>query len=344
MIHLFSNVYLEHEVFYSSKYPDLIISEIEKPHPVSEKMGTAFGRIPPFQDFLKESHSNNIENFWLSLLRDRGLPKVIYADPFCFELLLLQYLKSIFFQPKSEFVAEIYQTYNKDIDIKLLMNMDRADNFKKFRPGDFKSDTLEELKRKADDSVTIKALCSWDKNDIGFEFLLPGFYNELNVELQPSFLKRLEKLCWKAWLSDVYSLKSDFLASFFTSTNSSNVKEAIENNKLTKWFNDPFFNADHSKHILEQYSPDLFCEMFYQVNSNIQYKNVDNACFSFVGLTEAIFNQSYIKILEDNINNQRGCSLVRGDLTNKANQFLASKIYEEIRTKNHDELKKYRLS
>lgn len=344
MFHLFGRTYLDHDVFYNTKYMPVVLSSVEKPHPISEKLGEKFGTILPFDQIIAQDFNGSLERFWSSMIQDvRSKKTVIFADSECYHQLLIQYWKSIFKNADLSFLHDLYQTHIADNDLKTVMNIERADNYKKLRPGELPRITPEEFETLYIKSPVIECLNYKSKEEVSFEYLLAEFSLEPSGELAPAFLQKLKLLCWRTWLSDVFSLRNDFLGSYFHFDKDLEVKSYLEKNPLTTWFLDPNFHENNIDYICKKYTPAPFVALSHLINPG-EAKGNGNTWDSFITVTEALFQGKYQELLQADIENRKGCTFIRDHLLNESNQLLASKIYEDIRLKNIKNLTKFKLA
>ncbi len=344
MFHLFNRTYLEHEVFYNTKYASEVISSVEKSHPISEKLGTSVGQIPAFQDYLKENFGASLENYWSEQLKESVIKKkIIFADDLCYHQLLIQFWKSIFKEPTLDFLYELYRLHVTDCDLKLVMNIDRADNYKRLRPGQLPALTYEEFSSIYEKTSEVICLRFHSKEDISFEYLLAEYYQDRTGHLSGNFLKKLRTLCWRTWLSDVYSLRNDFLGSYYSFNNDRSVKSYIEENKHTAWMLDESFNESNIEYIRTNYSPKIFIELYELINGKESFLPA-NVWESFTSITREVFSGKYLELLEEDIRYNRGCTFIRDHLGNEANQILASWIYSLVRDNKLEHLKRLKLA
>lgn len=344
MLHLFDRTYLEHEVFYNTKYYSLIISSVEKPHPISEKLGESFGKILSFPDYLSSEHQGDIDQFWLSLFqKDIGKKKIIFADSATYSDRHVEYLKSILQNPAPEFLFELYELQFADSEIKLLMNIDRGDNFARLRPGQTPKLSYEAFRGIYDKAPVIPSLRNKNKDDLGFELLLANYFLSPQSLLSTYFIQRLIRLTWRTWLSDVYSLRNDLLGSYFYLDPKLDIANFMQSNPLVKCFIDPNFHESNSGYILKTYSADTFKELHQLINPNI-IGDDKNPWNNFGKFTELLFKEKYLELLDADIQNQKGCTYIRNHLANESNQLMASKIYELVRTSDKTKLEYFQLA
>lgn len=349
MLHLFGRIYLEHEVFYNTKYDSVVLSTNEKPHPISEKIGEDFGRVQAFDELIKVNYQRDINLFWKKLFEEREKKTIIYSNIELKNCLTIQYWKSIFENPSVDFVYQLYLTQHTDEEVKLLLNINRADNFKRLRPGDIAKLSLDEFEKIYNETQVVDYLKNCNKEDFSFELLLPSYFTNPESYLSLHFFHRLKKLCWRTWFSDLDSLRNDYLGSFFFTLNQESfewpeVREVVLNLEMTKSFLDPNFNPDNSHYILKNYKPDNFKDLYNAVTPFSDRITTDNPWDNFCKFTDVIFEENYLLLLEKDIQNQKGCTFIRDHLVNESNQILASYIYENIRLNNKAKLERFRLN
>ena len=343
MFHLFGRTYIDHDVFYNSKYIPIIISSVEKPHPISEKIGEPYGKVRKFEDFLQEEHKGELNHFWDYLIQNGpGKKTVLYADHAAYTERLIEYYKSVFENPEADFVFELYELQHADKEIKLLMDVDRGDNIKSVRPGEIPKYNFGDFEKIYDSASVISPVRNMPKNDLGFELLLAESHLSPNSALSMFFSQRLIRLTWRTWLSDLYSLRNDIFGSLYYLDRNSNIREFIKTNPLFKCFMDVDFNEKNSHYILKSYQKVQFKELFLTVNP--QGASGENPWSNFLLFTDLLFEGKYYELLEADIQNRKGCTYIRNHLTNESNQLLASKIYEDIRLSNFNNLKRFKLA
>ena len=345
MFHLFDRTYMEHEVFYNTKYYPVVISSVEKPHPISEKIGEDFGKVLEFQEFLKQNHGGDINDFWSKLmLLEPNRKKILYADASTYQDRLVEYFKSILKTPEADFVYELYSLNHSDNEVKLLMNLDRADNDKQIRPGHFRKLQFGNFETLYDQTPVVSFLRNKSKEDLGFELLLAEFHLNPKSTLSMFFFPRLIRLTWRTWLSDLGSLRNDLLGSLYYLDPKLDVNSFFKTNPMVRCFMDKDFNEHNTSYILGNYKAADFKELYLQINPNQPAIQDENPWNNFLKLTEMLFEQKYLELLRYDIENRKGCTYLRNHLANESNQLLASKIYEDIRLSNDQNLKRFQLA
>lgn len=344
MLHLFDRTYLEHENFYNTKYFSLIISSVEKPHPISEKLGENFGKVLGFQDYLTTEHQSDINLFWLSLIqKDTGKKKILFADYVTYQERLIEYWKSVFKNPTPAFIYDLYLLQHADAEIKLLMNVDRGDNNSRAGLGHVPKLSFDEFNAIYEKASVVSSLRNRNKDDLGFELLLANYFIAPQSLLSTFFIQRLIRLTWRTWLSDVFSLRNDFLGSYYYLDKKLNVSEFLKASPMAKCFMDPDFHENNSSYILKNYSAAEFKELHQLINPQT-VSGAGNPWNDFGLFTDFIFKQQYLELLQADIDNQKGCTYLRNHLANESNQLMASRIYELVRTSDKGQLENFLLA
>jgi len=321
----------------------------KKSHPISRKVGYAFGDIPSFDEYLNSNFSGSENKFWEFLLEkhvDRSF--IIYTDDFLLKKMIITFLKNVFEKAQPESLYLIYKFYFFDNILKVYIRRDYGDATIDESVKDEIIMSFDEFNEIYKNVSHVSSLQSFDKTCLSFEFLMMNYFVNPNSYIATGFIKKLKYLSWKTWFNDMSIMKSEILNSVYDINQLyedikfneiDDITIFIANDKRLSWIVDKHFNIDHIDYVKAKYSKELFTDLTQRMHKcwGVRYINSDGQNIDkfivedSIVQTNFLYDEDYIGLLNNNINKKFGCIFINDELMFKANQILASHIYKKHR-------------
>lgn len=361
MFHLFNKVYLDHDQHVSSKYSQIVLSEIEKPHPVSKIIGREVGYIPAFEGYLSEFCNNSIEVFWEQQLKQSsGKRFVVYADDSIFFKLLLQYWKSIFENPSSEFLFKLYQNYRHNHLLKALLGRDFAENNLGINKDLFKKMSFEEFDKMASEVSPVSTLRSHNKEVLSYEYLIADYILNPDTINKEALKNRILNLAWINWCHDIHDMRSQII-NCLPRLNFLNLDlkyEELDRPELffqshpdLSWVTDQNIKPENSNYIIRTYRPELFSRTqslldkfdlieIFKDGAIADDFHINN----YLEKSGDLFSSDFQRLLKRDISRGIGSAFFKGESFFDANHYLINHVYSCARSGQTEALKDFKLS
>ncbi len=361
MFHLFNKVYLEHEQHISSKYSQVILSELEKPHPISKLVGREVGFIPCFEGYLSEYHNNSIEVFWAFLLqKDANKRFVVYSDDSVFFKLIIQYWKSIFNEPSSEFLFKLYQNYRHNHLLKSILGRDFAENNLGLNKDVFKKNSFEEFSSRIAEIAPVSAIRNHNKEVMSYEYLIADYTLDPNTINAAALKKRILNLAWANWCNDIHDMRSqiinclprlNFLDLDLKYEELDQPEVFFQSRPELSWVTDQNIKPENSNYIIRTYQPGLFSRIqslldkfdlieIFKDGAIADDFHINN----YLAKSEHLFAEDFQSLLNHDISRGIGSAFFKGESYFDANHYLINHIYSCIRSGQTEALKDFKLS
>jgi len=184
-----------------------------------------------------------------------------------------------------------------------------------------------------------------DKSTVGIEYLLADYFADKLSPYSETLMERVKYLTWDNWLDELEHLKYELLSGTIDigkldptlNITVGNVESELAKSNILSWTVDPLFNEDID-YIRQTYDHTIFnpCWTLLADQWGIPYDDMDE-------LNAMINNDEYENLLLRDINRNYGSSYTRTRFMNKANQTLATWVYDRVREDQIKDLHKFKL-
>ncbi len=348
MFHIANKVYFEYEFKHDHMSPFMMASKDYEPN---TKIFNAEMQAPTFEALLEDNYDGDINKFWTSIISNSD-KLVVYLDSDTIANLQVQYWRSIFeVEPSIQDIYFLHKTYVESIRLSAYNNITgdwdsmSGEWSQRNLLGEIHFKTLEEITDIYNANGPVPALQNMDKSTVGIEYLLADYFADKLSPYSETLMERVKYLTWDNWLDELEHLKYELLSGTIDigkldptlNITVGNVESELAKSNILSWTVDPLFNEDID-YIRQTYDHTIFnpCWTLLADQWGIPYDDMDE-------LNAMINNDEYENLLLRDINRNYGSSYTRTRFMNKANQTLATWVYDRVREDQIKDLHKFKL-
>ena len=327
-----------------------IMASVDYAEP-STKMVNAEQQADNFEALINDNYDGDVENFWIDLV-GKTSKLIVYLDSDTITNLQIQYWKSIFaVEPTPEDIHFLHNSYVESARLAAYNNIvgnwdatgDTWTQKSILNTVHFK--TLEEITVLCEANKASPALQGMDISTVGIEYLLADYFADNTSKYKSVLLDRVKFLTWDNWLDELEHLKYEILSGTIDagkldpaiSTTVGNTEAELAKSSILSWTVDPLFNEDID-YIRATYDHTIFVPCWQRLADQwgVPYDDMDE-------LNDMINADDYEGLLLRDIDRNYGSSYTRTRFMNKANQVLATWVYDRVRKELTEDLVKFKL-
>ncbi|TFG95551.1 hypothetical protein E4H12_13030 [Candidatus Thorarchaeota archaeon] len=358
MFHLFKDVYLDlDQAFTTMRYDTIVMSDRwSKLHfldPVA-KLIRAYDSLQAFAD----AHTNgDTDTIWSHFytFKPTTTRLVVYVKPEDYQMMQLQYWKSILKAPHVDVVYSLHKMYTQDRWFKAFFYDENPQQEARDAGRALKIIPYDQFRKIYSELKVSSFLNRMSKSAISFEYLLADYFRDPNSKYAPVVLDKVKKFTWSNWIQELEVLKADLLNGILDVNNvlpddhqidtsdPGDLFAQITTNHYLKWIVDPNIHYSIPEYVELTYDQEIFKRLYEHV-LNLWIQEDDRPGEDMGQLIDLIYSHRYAELLDRDVARGLGCVYTAGRYRMRANQVFASWIYSVKRSGDLSPLSAYELA